>query len=546
MILSTEYFDFLATRFPVMCASDEFHFLPRVAAASSYYDRMESLDRESVEGCIGVLKEFQSKFDRLASDATELEKTIDLELLKASAGAILFEFEENQSWRHDPVLYLKIAFIGLDHALTKPADDDEERAERVLARLHTIPGLFKQAVGNLAGVPKTYYIAALRMMADCLQYLNEIGANLSIQAPARFVSALWETRSAVEAFRESLVALTPVPDDEFMAPHIGTILKERFLSFRDLSEVLQIAVEEWQENLEHLEKLQRQLNPDKSWKELYHNYLPADADGIDTINLYRRETERLASFFRAHGFPEIDLLKLPQISETPVYLQSVRSSASFSAAFSRDSREKDIFYITTRLPLKRAKESEDLLMRRLHREYRFLAAHETIPGHFHLDSTRRKLENPVRAQIELPLFYEGWAYYAESLVTESGYDDDPMGQLVDRKRRLWRAARCRIEIGSATGDLAFNDATALLTNSGFSFEEAANQVNRFRLNPGYQLCYSLGRFEIMRLRETYGPRMGLKRFHRFMLEGGELPFHLIEKRLAALASTQQDGWGDRS
>ena len=541
MMLSTEYFDFLAIRFPVMCASDEFHFLPRVAAASRYYDCMESLDRETVEECIGILKEFESKFDRLARDETELEKTIDLELLKASVGAILFEFEENRSWRHDPGLYLKIAFIGLDHALTKPAVDEDERAERVLARLHAIPGLFKQAVVNLAGVPKTYYIAALRMMDDCFLYLDEIGANLSIQAIDRYASALWKARCAVEAFREFLVALPPVPNDEFVVPDIATILKERFLSVRDLSEVLRIAVEEWRENLEHLEKLQRQINPDKSWKELYHHYIPDDAEGVNTINLYRRETERLASFFREHGFPEIDPLKLPQISETPLYLQSVRSSASFSAAFSSDSREKDIFYITTRLPVTRAKESEDLLRRRLHREYRFLTAHETIPGHFYLDSTRRKLENPVRAQIESPLFYEGWAYYAESLVIESGYRDNPIDLLVDHKRRLWRAARCRIEIGSATGDLAFHDATALLADAGFSFEEAANQVSRFRLNPGYQLCYSLGRFEIMRLREMFGPRMGLNRFHRCILEGGELPFHMIEKRLAVLASTQQDG-----
>jgi uncharacterized protein (DUF885 family) len=541
MGLSADYFNFLAARFPVMCASDEFLFLPRVVAASRYYDRLESFDRDTVEECIGILKEFQSKFDRLAHDETELEKTIDLELLKASAGAILFELEGIRSWCHDPVLYLKIALIGLDHALTKPANDDKERAERVLARLHAIPGLFKQAVRNLAGVPKTYWIAALRMVADGLRYLDEFGANLSIQAPDRFISTLCEARSAVEAFHGSLVALTPVPDDELVAPDIGTILRERFLSVRDLSEVLQIAVEEWRENLEHLEKLQRQINPDKSWKELYHNYFPADADGIDTINLYRRETERLGSFFRAHGFPEIDLLKLPQISETPVYLQSVRSSASFSAAFSSDSREKDIFYITTRLPATRAKESDELLRRRLHREYRFLAAHETIPGHYLLDSTRRKLANPVRAQIESPLFYEGWAYYAESLLTERGYGDDPLDQLVDHKRRLWRAARCRIEIGSATGDLAFNEATALLIDSGFSCEEAANQVNRFRINPGYQLCYSLGRFEIVRLREKYGPRMGLEQFHRVMLEGGELPFHMIEKRLAALGATQQEG-----
>ena len=93
MDLSAEYFEFLAARFPVMCASDEFHFLPRVAAASRYYDKLENLDHEAVAECIEILKEFQRKFDRQALDETELEESIDLQILKASAGAVLFELE---------------------------------------------------------------------------------------------------------------------------------------------------------------------------------------------------------------------------------------------------------------------------------------------------------------------------------------------------------------------------------------------------------------------------------------------------------------------
>jgi len=79
----------------------------------------------------------------------------------------------------------------------------------------------------------------------------------------------------------------------------------------------------------------------------------------------------------------------------------------------------------------------------------------------------------------------------------------------------------------------------LLTAAGFSREEAGNQIDRFRLNPGYQLCYSLGRYEIIRLREKYGNRLGRDRFHREILKGGELPFHLIEKRLASLCAANE-------
>jgi len=74
----------------------------------------------------------------------------------------------------------------------------------------------------------------------------------------------------------------------------------------------------------------------------------------------------------------------------------------------------------------------------------------------------------------------------------------------------------------------------LVTSAGFSTKEAQSQIDRFRLNPGYQLCYTLGRYEIMQLRDTYGSGMGLDQFHRHLLEGGELPFHLMEKRFETM------------
>lgn len=532
--LISDYFNFLARSFPVMCASDEFHFLPRSQSASRYYDKLDNLDADVINESLFTLREFQDKFDSLAAHENDLERLTDLELLKANIAGILTELEIKESWRHNPLLYLKIAFIGLDHALTKPASGPEERTERALARLSEIPRLLQQAVNNIDGVPKTCRQAALAMLTDCKEYLaqiNKSSANLSF---GRFTEGLQKAFSALDTFDKFLRSLSPFSDKQFIVPALEATLKDHFLSVRSLPEVFQIAVEEWQENLEQLKKLQAKIDPGKSWRELYHAYCPSDVEKTDTISLYQREIERLASFFRDHGFGEVDCTSLLELCETPAYLRSVRGSASFSAAFSADDKEKDFFYITTCLPGHRSREAGKLFKKRLHREYKFLSAHETFPGHHLLDSIRRKLENPVRRQIESPLFYEGWAYYAESLLTEYGYVDSPIEYLVDYKRRLWRAARCQIDVGLTIGMLVEEDAVRLLTIAGFAPEEADRQVDHFRLNPGYQLCYTLGRYEIMRLRKTYGVRMDRDRFHRQLLEGGELPFNLIEKRFEAM------------
>ena len=532
--LTESYFNYLAKCFPVMCASDEFHFVPRSAEASRYYDRMEGLDPASIEECILTLRGFQRDFDLLASGEDDLERRIDLELLNSSIAGILIELEENRFWRHDPLLYLKIAFIGLDHALNKPAGSHDERIERTLARLCAIPRLLQQAAGNIDRVPETFHQAALAMLNDCGRYLRETAQDLAREDAGRLSAAFEETRSALGAFGRYMGSLRPVPDRKLAVRSLETTLRDRFGSVRNLSEVFEIGVEEWLENLRELESLQKDLAPGKSWRELYHGYCPEEAGAIDTITLYQREMERLKHFFESNGFRGLIAPGLPLVCQTPTYLQSVRGSASFSAAFTKDGREKDFFYITTQAQHHRGHEIGELRRRRFHREYKFLTAHETFPGHYLLDFTRRMLENPVRSQIESPLFYEGWAYYVESLLTEYGYADHPTDRLVDRKRRLWRAARCQIDIGLNSGRLVPEDAMRLLTTAGFSPEEAQGQIDRFRLNPGYQLCYSLGRFEILRLREAYAGQMGHDTFHALLLEGGELPFHLIEKRLRRL------------
>ena len=532
--LALEYFDFLAKSFPVMCASDEFDFLPRVETASKYYDRLESLAPDVINECALNLRKFRQKFDSLSICEDNFEKLIDLELLKASTARLLTELKTAESWRHNPLLYLKIAFIGLDHALTKPAAQQEEQQERMLARLRAIPELLQQGVENIDSAPSAYRQAALAMVNDADSYLSEITRDIIGRNCVNAWEPLQKVRSALVKFGKFLHTVPLIEKPRIRLSALEATVKKHFLLERSLSEVFEIAREEWHQDLEQLNKLRAHIDPAKSWRQLYHVYHPSDTEKMDTISLYQDQIESLTGFFGEHGFREIHFNSSLKVCKTPTYLRSVRGSASFSAALTANGGEKDLFYITTCRPRDRGKEAENFLKRRLHREYKFLAAHETVPGHHLLDSVRRKLKNPVRRQIESPLFYEGWACYAETLLKEYGYVDSPIESLVDYKRRLWRAARCQIDVGLATGKLDTEDSIRLLVTTGFTPEEAKNQINRFRLNPGYQLCYTIGRYEIMRLRQTYGSRSGRDQFHKELLEGGELPFHLIEKRFEML------------
>ena len=84
-----------------------------------------------------------------------------------------------------------------------------------------------------------------------------------------------------------------------------------------------------------------------------------------------------------------------------------------------------------------------------------------------------------------------------------------------------------------TGTISIDAAAKRIGELGFSSETAQKQVRRFALTPGYQSCYFLGMHEIVRLRDAYSSRLGLKGFHDTLLAGGQITFDLAEKRLEA-------------
>jgi hypothetical protein len=541
--LAEEYFDYLAGHFPVMCASDEFHFFPRAQNAAKYFHKLDNLDADALTETADALKQFHSDLSVLCEAADTLDKQLDIDLLKANINGALIEFEQNRSWRYNPILYLKIAFIGLDHALHKPSANNQETMERAFARLSGIPRLLKQAAANIDMVPEAYYQASLNMILDCRQYLEETCTPLvrscSIAASAEFYRLIDSAISSLGKFQQFLNDLTPASDLLFAAETLEHTISEHFLCLRSLGEIFQIAEESWQQNLNRLAELNTTIDPSRTWQQIYHDYYPPEISEPDTLALYAQEIEKLRAFFKYQGFDEQILASEVAVSETPVYLRSVRGAASFGAAFTSSKDEMSYFYITTQLAHQPDDQVQRSLKKRFHREYRLLTAHEAIPGHHYLDSIRRRLKNPIRRQIESPLFYEGWASYAESLLVEYGYMQSPLELLIDLKRNLWRSARCQIDVGLTTGKISTTEALKLLEICSFTPGEAQRQIDRFRLNPGYQVCYSLGNYEFNRLKSAYAARLGNKRFHEHLLEGGELPFHLLDLRLKHLIRLNQ-------
>ena len=94
--IANEYFSLLARAFPVMCASDEFHFLPRVQEAVKFLDRMDELSQEAIGEVVASVHDLQSQL-RKQRETQDFEKEIDRQFLLHNMAGLLIELEEVQS-----------------------------------------------------------------------------------------------------------------------------------------------------------------------------------------------------------------------------------------------------------------------------------------------------------------------------------------------------------------------------------------------------------------------------------------------------------------
>ena len=147
---------------------------------------------------------------------------------------------------------------------------------------------------------------------------------------------------------------------------------------------------------------------------------------------------------------------------------------------------------------------------------------------------------------------EGWALYAERLMGELGYLDDPAYELGMLRAQAMRAVRVVVDIGMhleltipATeryhpGE-TWTPALALpfvIERSKFPEDFMASEVDRYLGLPGQAISYKVGERVWLGARDDARRRAGaafdLKTFHRVALDAGPMGLAQLERELARL------------
>ncbi len=182
--------------------------------------------------------------------------------------------------------------------------------------------------------------------------------------------------------------------------------------------------------------------------------------------------------------------------------------------------------------------------------------HEGVPGHHLQIGTTRYLGDQLTRYQRLLAgtsgYVEGWALYAERLMAELGYLEDPAFYMGLLSSQALRAVRVVIDIGmhlelpiperekyhggeTWTPELAL---PFLIERSFFPEQMLASEVDRYLGWPGQAISYKVGEREWLAARESARESLGdtfdLKGFHQAALDLGPMGLQQLRDEMSRL------------
>jgi hypothetical protein len=515
----------------------KYHFDPAAGSAAGLVaedSRLGSFDAEAVREHLAALRSLAGAVEE--SDSEERAEEIDRTALLGEIRSTIHRLEHEQPHVKNPAFWLSHLFQSL-YAIMRRSDDDlAGRVPAMLARLGGIPGFLESARSTLKEPPSVFVDTALSMLGGGGELIAR-GAGLFAQsAPEASVQINAAAGDALRALAQFGGALRD--DIEISSDPLSFAIGEEQFARRlhhehainaGSSELWRYGVQLQEEATKAIIQLAGELDA-RPWREVVDELrqdLPLDED---LILAYRRELES------AHGFVvERGLVSMPvggvEVIPTPSFLTALVPFAAYEPPpiFLADRTGR--FYVTRPDPSLSPEAFAQQQRGHCRHAIPVMVAHEAYPGHHLQLVSAQALGSEVRRHIWTPIMVEGWALYCEQLMEEAGYYRTKEVRLFQLVNLLWRAVRIVLDVSLHTRGMSPAQAVDyMVEHLPIERTSAEAEVRRYCAWPTYQLCYAVGRREILRLREGYrkraGERFSARQFHDELMRYGGLPVSL--------------------
>lgn len=504
------------------------------AGVREYDDRYGRFSPAALEPHLAALKSVASALEETAADS--LEDEIDRTALLNDARVTLRRFERERPQSKNPELWLSHVLSGLHALLVRKDRPAAERARALLGRLEDLPALLDDARETIDRPVRVFVETALRVNEAGLDLLREIPEAVARWLPEerdRLAAAVEAAGAALASFGRDLERWLDAGDDTFALGEEGFNFRLHYEhALRDTAPELWRYGHRLADEVEaDLARRAAQLDRGRIWPDVVERLREDHPSAETLVAEYAREMARARDFVAERGLAPIPEAPL-DVVPTPAFMRPLVPFAAYDGPGAYSSDRTGLFYVTVPDPRLPAVQREHILRDHCRHELAATALHEGYPGH-HLQLVHaRSQPSHTRKNLWTPLTVEGWALYCEDMMGEEGFYASDEERFFQRVHLLWRATRVLLDVGLHTRGMTFEQAVDYFVDRlRIDRSTAEAEVRRYCAWPAYQLCYAVGRRELLQLRDDYRRRQGsafsLRAFHEAILPYGGLPVTLI-------------------
>ncbi len=561
-------FNFLAEQF---FSEVYFKFSPTngTAAGLHQYDsKLEDYSAAAVQDQIVALREFEKKVAAIDPSALDAPAAGDRDILLANIRSELLTLEVVRPWEKNPDNYSSGITNSAFVIMERPYASADTRLRAVVEREKLMPRALEEARKNLKNRPKIFTEIALEQIdGDISFFENDVpsaffsgadGAEVATDADTKADFA--KTNAAVIAALKSYATwmktdLLPRSNGDY---RLGADAFQKKLSYDEmvdipLDQLLAIAMADLRKNQAEFARVAKEVDPAKTPQEVLAELATIHPAPDQLLNTFHGTFDSLIAFIREHHIITIPSDVQPTLEETPPFMRATTFASmdppgpfethSAKAYFNVTLPEKD--WTPEHVAEHMASFNVGTIIS--------TSVHEAYPGHYIQFLWMPRFGSNIRKLLGANTNIEGWAHYCEQMMLDQGYAAPGLGATPDevRKAKLIRLGQIQ---DALLRDARFVNSIKLHTGQGEPGGKwSTDQAVDFFVKEGYQsksvglvetkrgtgdptyLYYTLGKLEIMKLREDYRKKKGaaftIQDFHDSFMRQGFAPIKVVRKAM---------------
>jgi len=535
-----------------------FHYAPTNGTLDGYhqYDaQLEDYSRKNIDAEIAAMKAFEKRVEAIHPDAAAADfvPRTDREMVLANIRSQLLTLETIRPLEKNADKYSSTCANGAFSLMERKFASPDERLRSLVAREKQMPALLGNARVNLKNPPRIFTEIAIEQLPDIIGFFEHDVplAFADAQDPALKAEFAQSNAAVIAALKSYLgwlqTDLLPRSNGDFRIGAETFAKKLEYDEMVDLSldKLLEIGWADLRKNQTHFNQVAKELEPDKAPRAVLDE-LGEDHPAPDQLlSSFRATFDGLIGFIRARHIVTIPSEVQPIVEETPAFMRATTLASMDTPGPFEPRATEAYFNVTLPDPSMTPAQVEGYMHSFNVGTVISTAVHEAYPGHYIQFLWLPQAPSRVRKLLGASTDIEGWAHYCEQMMLDEGYGQPGVGAKNERESKflrlgqlqdaLLRNARVIVGIQMHTGKMSFDEAVEFFQKEGYQSKETATlEAKRGAGDPTY-LYYTLGKLEIMKLREDVKKKQGaafsLEEFHDNFLKQGFPPIKIVREAM---------------